>query len=461
MKKIALMSLAATLASCSFAPLWETPQMPVPEEFRGAPATEASLADLPWQTVLHDAHLQALLNDVLVNNRSMAAMQHNVEMARHAVTIAQAPLFPWAGYGASTSKGMNSSGGAGIAKMYDSTTNPGSMQLSASWEIDLWGKTRNGVVAAEANAMGAEEQFNNLRLSLMRQVANGYLQLIMLDEQLKIQHAAVQSYRETLELFNNQLEGGVADNLQTSSAQADLSAAEAQIPNLESQINTLENTLSALAGRVPGPIARSGNMQAFAGASGVSAGIPANVLARRPDIRAAEQEMRAANAEIGVAIANYFPSINLTGAMGYATADLRHSLHGKTSGWGVGANLTGPLFQAGQLRANQLMKREAFLAAKANYENTVFNAMSEISATLVHRQHLKEMIAKQEQAVAAAEESVRLSRIRFTAGESNYYEVLTAQRQLFPAQLQLAGYRCEYASCIPTLYTQLGGGWGK
>lgn len=458
---LTLAGVALSVSSCTFGPKWFAPEMPMPAEFRSAGVSDSTMADLPWQQVLNDAALQSLLSDVFNNNRDLAAMMHNVDAARRFVTIARAPMFPWLGYGASASKGMNQNGGVAVAQMGGTTSAPGSAALNASWEIDLWGKTRKGVESAEASALEAGEQFNNLRISLMRQVACGYLQLIMLDEQLEIARAAVESYRESLELFNNQAMGGVADQLQVSSAQAALSAAEAQIPNLESQIAAMENTLSVLAGRMPGAIQRSGSMSSFAKASSVPAGIPAEVISRRPDIRAAEQNLRAANADIGVAIASYFPGISLTGVAGYASADLTSSLRGKHNGWGIGANLTGPLFQAGQLRANELMKRDAFLAAKAEYEQTVLNAMSEISTTLIQRSKLRRIMNKQEEAVAAYRESVKLAKARYTQGLSSYYEVLTAQQGLFPAQTQLAAYRYQYAACIPTLYTQLGGGWQK
>ena len=459
MKHTLILSLAGAagfLASCSFGPIWSSPEMPVPEAFRAEGLAGSTMADLPWQQVLKDSHLETLLNDVFTSNRSLEAMLHNVEAARRYITVARAPMFPWLGYIGQASKGASSPANYATA---DDRTIPGATGLSASWELDLWGKTRKGIESAEAQALEAEESMNNLRISLMKQVAGGYLRLIMLDEQLKIARSAVESYRESLKLFENQLEGGVADRLQTSSAQAALAAAEAQIPNLQMQITELENGLSVLAGRMPGPIARSGNMMAFANASKVSAGIPADVIARRPDIRAAEQNLRAANAEIGVAIANYFPSISLTGLAGIATPDLRHGLSRSVDGWGIGANLTGPLFQAGQLRANEAMKRDAFLAAKAQYEETVLNAMSEISTTLVQRNKLRQIMKKQEQAVAAYQESVKLSKARYAQGLASYYEVLTAQQGLFPAQTQLAAYRYQYAACIPTLYTQLGGGW--
>ncbi|MBR5194925.1 MAG: efflux transporter outer membrane subunit [Akkermansia sp.] len=459
MKRTLILSLAGAaslVASCSFGPLWSPPEMPVPAEFRGNGAAGSTMADLPWQQVLNDKNLEQLLSDVFTSNRSLEAMVHNVNSASRYITIARAPLFPSLSYMAQGSKGASSPASISMAT---TDTVPGAAGFSASWELDIWGKTRKGLESAEAKALAAEEGMNNLRISLMKQVASGYLRLIMLDEQLKIAHEAVASYRESLKLFENQLEGGVADRLQTASAQAALSSAEAQIPNLEMQIAEMENTLSVLAGRAPGPIARSGSMQAFAKASGVAAGIPAEVIARRPDIRAAEQNLRAANAEIGVAIASYFPSISLTGLAGVAAPDLCHGLAGSETGWGIGASLTGPLFNAGSLRANEQMKRDAFLAAKADYEQTVLAALAEISTTLTQRTKLLSIMKKQEAAVAAYQESMKLSKARYAQGLASYYEVLTAQQGLFPAQTQLAAYRYQYAACVPTLYTQLGGGW--
>lgn len=464
MTKSALIALAGVVVmstACTLGPSWEKPQMEVPAVFRGAGVGESNMADLPWQAVMKDKNLQALLTDVFNSNRNIAALQHNVEAARQYVTIARSPIFPSLGYGASTSKGMNSAGGANITNTGSMTTNPGSAALSASWEIDIWGKTHREVESAEASAEEAAEELNNLRISLMRQVASGYLQLLMLDEQLRITRESMESYRDTLNLFNDQFKEGVVDKLQVASAQAALASAEAEAPALEMQIAALENTLSMLAGRAPGHIARGGSLKSYMNASKVAAGIPADVLSRRPDIRAKEQALRAANAEVGVAIASYFPSISLTGAAGYASPDLRHDVFGRKHGWGIGANLTGPLFQAGRLTANEAAKKEAFLAAKADYEQAVLNALSEVASTLVQRQKLREVITKQEAAVAAYEQSVSLAKQRYKEGYSAYFEVLDNQLRLFPAQKQLANYRYQYAACIPTLYTQLGGGWQK
>lgn len=464
MNRTALLVLAGTVlfsTACTLGPDWTAPEMEVPAQFRGNAIGGSSMADLPWQQVLKDSNLQSLLSDVFNNNRDLEALQHNVNAARQYVTIARAPMFPWLHYGASTSKGANSSGGGAVAQMGGATSNPGSASLGASWELDIWGRVRREVEGAEASAAAAEENLNALRASLVRQVACGYLNLVLLDEQLEITRATVKSYTETLQLFKEQQGKGVVSALQPAAAQAALSSAAAEIPALEMQIAELENTLSVLAGRMPGHISRGGSLRGFANASKVSSGIPADVLSRRPDIRAKEQELRAANASVGVAIASYFPSISLTGTAGFASADLRSTVHGSKSGWGIGANLTGPLFQAGQLKANEQAKKDAFMAAKATYEQTVLSAMAEISSTLTQRQKLRDVIAHQEKAVEAYQESVRLSLDRYKRGVSAYDEVLDQQLRLFPAQKQLAAYRYQYAATIPTLYTQLGGGWQK
>ena len=460
MKHASVLLLAALgTTSCLMGPMWQKPDMPVPPEFRVKSIGSGNMADLPWQDVLKDKDLQALLNDVFNANRDLASLWYNVDAAAQYITVARSSLFPWVGYGASVSKGMNSQGGANIAQTGGVTVNPGAGMLSASWELDLWGKTRRSTESAEASAAAMAENFNNLRISLMRQVACGYLQLLMLDEQIRINRAAVKSYTESLELYQAEQEVGTQDGQASASARATLAAAEADILVMQMQIAELENTLSVLAGRMPGHIARHGSLSAFAAAGKVASGIPADVLARRPDIRAKEQELRAANAEVGVAIASYFPSISLTSAGGYASADLRHSILGHRSGWGIGASLTGPLFRGGQLRANEQAKRDAFMAAKAAYEQSVLTAMSEISTTLIQREKLSQAIAKQEQAVASYEEMLRICMASNQVGNTKYYEVLQAQLLLFPAQKQLANYRFQYAATVPTLYTQLGGGW--
>jgi multidrug efflux system outer membrane protein len=312
--------------------------------------------------------------------------------------------------------------------------------------------------AARAEYLASEEGQRALMLSLLRQVADAYLQLLQLDEQLAIVQKSVESYSACERLFVEQLEGEVGDMLQVSSAKAALASAQAQIPAIQSQIASLENTISILAGRTPGPIRRSGSLRDMAYNIDVPAGIPAYILSRRPDVRQSEYKLRSANASIGIAIANYFPSISLTGAGGLASSDLRQ-VQGRRGGWGVGANLSGPIFQAGKLRASEKMARAEFEAAKNDYEQTVLNALSEVSSTLIQRTKLRDITTHQATAVEAYRKAVELSFEKFRIGESNYIEVLYAQQNLYPAQIQLSQYHYQHASTLVSLYTALGGGW--
>ncbi len=449
---------ALALSSCLLVgPDYEEQNMAVPAEFRGAPSSADSIADLPWWEVLSDKNMRTLLVETYANNRDLRISLINVASAAKYVDIAAAPIFPWLGYSGAVSRGQNQSGG-NIAANGGGSATPATGSLTASWEIDFWGKTARSIEASEAEFVGTLHTARAMQLSLLRQVATGYLQLLMLDEQLRITRESVVSYRESLELFITQLEGGIGNNLQVESGRAALAAAEAQIPDLESQIASLENTLCVLAGRMPGKIARSGSLAGYAGASKVPAGIPANILAHRPDVLAAETSIRSANAKVGVAIANYFPSISLTSSIGGASYDLENTV-GRKLGWGVGASLTGPLFQAGTLRASEQIARDNFLSAIASYEQTVLTAMGEVSTTLISRDKLRTILERQEAAVKAYRISVDTSMSRYKNGLSSYYEVLTAQQNLFPAEKQLATYRYQYAASIPTLYSQLGGGW--
>lgn len=440
-----------------FGPRYDRPDMEVPAAFRGASANDVSVADLPWWKVFKNPDLQSLLSDTYSHNRDLKAMMASVEQARQYVTVAQAPLFPWANYGGSVSKGANSAAG-NLTSNGGRTLEPGAIQAGASWELDLWGKTRRQTEAAVADYLASEEGQRNLMLSLLSQIANGYLQLLQLDEQLSITKNSVESYKKSHRMFTQQMEGQIGDKLQVASAEAALAASQAQIPMIEAQISSLENTLSVLAGRTPGPVKRSGSLRQLGDTVRIPSGVPAQILNRRPDIRQKEQLLRSANAKIGVAIANYFPSISLTAEGGFVTSDLRNVV-GKSSGWGVNANMTGPLFQAGSLRASERIAKEAFINAKNSYEQTVLSALAEVSSTLIQRTKLTSVTTHQEQAVNAYMTAMNASWERFETGLSDYFEVLYAQQNLFPAQIALSQYRYQYALSIVQLYTALGGGW--
>lgn len=455
--RLMLLGAAVTAPSCMMGPDFKPVDMPMPAAFRGASVSTESIADLPWWKVFKNKDLQSLLTDTYNNNRDLKAAMARVEKARQYITITEAPLFPWASYAGALSKGANYTNG-GVMQTTGDTLTPGGVNGGISWELDIWGKTRRMTEAARADYLASEEGQRALMLSLLRQVGDTYLQLLQLDEQLVILQKAVASYSECLRLFDEQLVGEVGDGLQVASAKAALASSQAQIPAIEAQISNLENAVSVLAGRTPGPVKRSGKLKDLGASITVPAGIPAYILSRRPDIRQKEYQLRAANADVGVAIANYFPSISLTAAGGIASADLSH-VQGNRGGWGLGTNLTGPLFQAGKLSASEKAAKAEFLAAKNDYEQTVLNAMSEVSSTLIQRSKLRYITSIQAEAVDAYNTAVSLSFERFRTGLSNYIEVLYAQQNLYPAQIQLTQYYYQHASTLVSLYTALGGGW--
>lgn len=457
--RAAIAATALLLASCMMGPDYKKQDMPVPEAFRGGNGTDSSIADLPWWKVFKNRDMQNLLSDTYANNRDLRSVMANVEKARQYVIVAQAPLFPWASYGGGISKGSNYAMG-NPTSMGGATTTPGAFQGGVSWELDLWGKTRRSTEAAVSDYFASEEGQRALMLSLMKQVATGYLSLLQMDDELRILKESVDQYSKALQIFDDQLEGKVGTRLPVSSAQAALAATRSSISSLENEIISLENTLSVLAGRAPGRIQRSGSIGQMASAVHIPAGIPAQILNRRPDIRQSEQQLRAANARIGVAIANYFPSISLTGAGGMVTGDL-DKVTGRSGFWGLSADLTGPIFQGGSLRASEKMARQDFLAAKNDYEQTVLSALAEVSTTLTNRSKLSTMIQQQREAVKAYKEATDISLDLFTTGVNNasYLDVLYAMQNQFPAQIRLSQLQRQYASTLVDLYTALGGGW--
>jgi multidrug efflux system outer membrane protein len=290
------------------------------------------------------------------------------------------------------------------------------------------------------------------------QVAGAYFELRELDHRLGIARSTVAAFQETLDLFTRRLEGGAASALETARARAALASAAATVPNLERQIHAQENLLSFLLGRNPGPIERGADLAGQPLPPAIPAGLPSNLLERRPDILEAEQRLVAANAEVGVATANYFPTLSLTGMLGVVAPQVsQYATGGKT--WNVGPVLGFPVFQGPKLK----YQKEAALAqceqARLRYQATVSAAFGEVSNALVAYRSYAEMEAELAKSVAALQEAVGLVQMRYTAGLSNYLEVLDAQQQLFPAQNALSQARLARLQTLVQLYKSLGGGW--
>jgi len=421
-------------------------------------SSPAALADLAWWQVYQDPVLQQLLHEALTNNYDVRIAAQDVEQAQQLVLEQQSALYPQVGYSGGVSRGRNQYLGQLQAQSgaYSSTT---SAQVGLAWEIDLWGRLRRADEAARAEYLSTVDAQRGVWLSLVSDVASTYFTLLGLDAQLQVAKGATQTYTETLALFEDRLKGGVASLLDTSSAAGALGAASAQIPDIERQITLTENQLCVLLGRNPGPIPRGLGLTAQTFPPNIPAGLPSQLLERRPDILKAEQEIRAANARIGVAKANFFPQLSLTGALGKVSPEMSAFTGGGANAWSIAASLAGPIFEGGLLRAQYKGAYAAWQQSELEYQSTVLNAFEEVSDALTDEEKLAQVRVRQEYSVNSYSQAVDVSMKRYIAGKASYYEVLDSQTKLFPNEADLVNTRVAELQAVVDLYKALGGGW--
>ena len=339
------------LGGCAVGPNYKRPAVEAPGAYRFATAESASsFADLPWWQVFKDPILQDLIGTALTNNYDLKQAVARVEQARNLAVSARAPLFPQIGYGGDIGRGRNAVFNT-PASLSGGTASSAQVNLNLVWEIDFWGRIRRLSEAARAQYLATDEARRGVMITLVSDVAMSYFQLLDLDRELEVQRAATNAYAGTYRIFNDRLTNGVASKLETDRAAAALANAAAIIPSLELQIATTENQLNLLLGRNPGPIVRNSLTNQPQLAPEVPAGLPSDLLKRRPDVLASEQSLIAANANIGANLANFFPQIGLTTFLGKVSPELSAFSGGSANAWNVGSTLAGPIFQGGQLRA--------------------------------------------------------------------------------------------------------------
>jgi multidrug efflux system outer membrane protein len=447
------------LAGCAVGPDYKRPPVNAPAAFRGETEVSTnSFADLPWWQVFHDNNLQNLIRVALTNNYDLRIAVTRVGQARAVAAEARAGFFPQLNYAAVAGSGQN------VADNMPSPTGTrGSVfaaDASASWEVDLWGQIRRLNESARAQFFASEEARRDVMISLIAQVAQNYFQLLALDRELEIARDTTNSFGESLKIFNERLQGGVASKLETSSAEALMDSAAATIPELEEQIALQEDQLSVLLGQNPGATLRGNSSLEKQMAPEVPAGLPSALLERRPDIREAEQQLRSANAQVGVAVADFFPQLNLTGLFGEASSDLAtFTSGGGDVAWGLAAGLTGPLFHGGQIRAQYAQARAVREQFALQYQAAVLGAFQEISDALISREKLAAARTHESRAVDAYKEAVKISMERYKLGNADYYEVLQEQQLLFPAENSLVQTQLNQLLAVVQLYRALGGGW--
>jgi len=443
-------------AGCAVGPNYKRPTIDSPPTFRGeAEVTNGSISDLAWWQVYQDPQLEALIREALTNNYDLGIAVARVEQARALAMQARSQFVPSVNYNATVSRGRNNFAGE-VFPNNGTTISSAVATLNAFWEVDLWGRVRRLNESARAQLLASEEARRGVRLSLISDVATAYFQLLELDKELEIAGQTTNSFAESLRIFNQRVQGGTASALESSRAEAALEDAAAFVPSIRERISATENQLCVLLGRNPGHIERPAPLL---GMPEIPTGLPSALLERRPDIRQAEQSLRSANAQVGVSVAEFFPKIGLTAFLGRVSPELSAFTLGSANAWGIAAEAAGPLFQGGRLVGQYHQAKAAWQEAELQYRQTILNAFKEVSDALVSRLELAVIRDHQARQVAALGTAVKLSSERYVAGKASYYEVLEAQQQLFPSQLNLARTQRDQLLAVVTLYKTLGGGW--
>jgi outer membrane protein, multidrug efflux system len=459
MRRLTLFPLVLVSVSCLVGPNYERPQVVAPPAFLYEAADAQATADTAWWKAFNDPVLDDLVAEAVAGNKNIKIAAANVEQAAALFRQARSPLWPQVSAGATGSEARGSETGA--VPVPATVPNPQtSLELAAgvSWEIDLWGRIRRLSEAAQASLLATEEVRRGVILSVVGSVANAYLQLRGLDEQLEIARRTLDTYAASVKLFELQFKYGLKPGMTVEQARIQYETAASAIPQLESQIAQTENLISTLLGRNPGPIPRGKSILELTPPA-VPAGVPSELLDRRPDIRQAEQNLVALNAQLGATKALYFPTISLTGVFGQASADLDNLFKGPSRVWSYGGSITGPLFTGGAIKSQVRQVEAARKAALLGYEGAIQNAFADVDNALVARVKLAEQVQAEERLVAASREYARLARLQFDGGVTPYFTVLQAEQQLFPAELRLAQYRASLGGAVVSIYKAMGGGW--
>jgi len=445
-------ALSLLLAGCTVGPKYNRPSLKPPTDFYAErQITTSSEADLAWWDLFKDPVLQALIRQALKNNYDLQVALARVEQERALAGVTRSEYFPQVGYGASIS-------GQRAPEPLIANHTYYSYNINTIWEIDLFGRIRRLNEAQRAAYFGSEEARRDIRLLVLAEVAQGYFQLRALDADLEISRQTVKSFQDTLDIFKRKFEGGAASGLEVARARAALANVAAVIPDLKRQIVAQEVALNLLLGHNPGPIDRGSALADQFDPPDVPTGLPSQLLERRPDVHQAEETLIAANANVGVAKANFFPTISLTGLLGGISPQLSE-LTASGKAWSLAGNLAGPLFTAGRLKNEYRAVLAQRDQARIAFEKTVTQAFGEVSSSLSAHQELARAYEDQLNSVAAYKESVELSSIRYDSGLASYLEIIDAQIQMYPAELSAIIYDLGRKVALVNLYRALGGSW--
>jgi multidrug efflux system outer membrane protein len=495
---LALVSFAAfaLLAGCKVGPNYKRPVVNTPGAYRGgaapdiAPDATASLGDEKWAEVFRDPVLVKLIDEALKNNYDVQIAAKRVLEQEAQVGITRAAELPTLSAGASyTALGipggllnsLNNNNNNGSSSSNNKNTPShfysGGLTSSAAWNLDFWGQYRRQTEAARAQLLATQWGRETTRATVVMEVAIDYLQLRTLDAEMAITRDTIKAREQSLDLTTRLEQGGSTSLADVRQAEELLYTARAEVPTLEEQIAQQENALNLLLGRNPGPIERpiEGGQTGSGAPSGsdaeisaianephplaVPAGLPSQLLERRPDIRQAEANLMQANANIGVARAQFFPALSLSGTGGTSSSQLKKLVDAGSAYWYIAGSLSQPIFEGGKLTNNLRYAKAEQQEMLVTYQKTIASALSDVSSALVAYQKTREYREEQEKQTAAARDAVRLARMRYEGGATAYLEVLTNDTNLYTAQLTLTTAEQQEAQSLVQLYNVLGGGW--
>jgi len=460
MKKLLFLAIAVLLAGCAVGPNYKRPTVNVPTDYRDSMAAQtaaaSSFGNENWWQVYQDPVLEQLIHTALQQNYDVRIAATRVLEAQAQVGITRANQFPSASLGAGVSSEQN----AKVSNLFPAyQVNEGQLNLSVIWNLDFWGKYRRQTEAARAQMLASQWGQRAVMSSLVANVATAYFQLRALDSELEIAKRTLGSRQQSLRLTHVLATHGSAADLDVSQSEQLVYTTSETIPDLQRQIRQQENQLSILLGQNPGPIVRGRTLTEEPVPVAVPAGLPSELLERRPDVREAEENVVAANAQIGVAKAAFFPSISLTGTGGLESNALNSFLSAPSQTWNAGLSITQPVFEGGRLRSGLRLARAQHQEAMLSYQQTVQNALEQVSNALIATQKNREFREQQDMLTGAALRTDQLSEVLYKNGGASYLQVLTAETNYFSAELNLVQAQLNERLAVVQLYQSLGGGW--
>jgi len=456
-RRISLMVFVAFMSGCTLGPDYERPETAMPESFEQATDEGPSMANLDWWELFGNEQLNQLIGIALEQNKDMAIAVSRIEEARAALGFVRSDQYPQFEVSGGASRGNSIPGTAVIMPISDNFVLAGNL----SYELDLWGKLRRSTEAAQAELLATVDAANSVRITLIADVASAYLLLLDLDERVHISERTLRTRKDSLAIIQARFDRGTVALIDVNQAEIEMYDAQAQLFLLQREDVRAENLLNILLGQYPGDIVRKQNNIYSMKPIVIPAGLPSELMERRPDVRVAEQQLAAQTARIGVAEAIRFPSLSLTGSLGLASDELSGFFSSDNKTWGLSAGLIAPVFNAGRNKRRVEVEVARTEQALLNYEQTVLQSMREVEDALISVNTFEREAQARDNQQKSAASGAMLSRARYDGGVTSYLEVLESERSLFRAELLASSTHREQLVSYVTLYKALGGGWAS